>query len=84
MSKRTKKSGLLGKFGPRYGSGLKKKFAEVEAEQKATYVCMSCGKKGVEREAAGIWKCRYCGYTFAGGAYTPRTEAADIVYGKGS
>jgi len=84
MSKRTKKSGSLGKFGPRYGSGLKKKFAEVEAEQKATYVCMSCGKKGVEREAAGIWKCRYCGYTFAGGAYTPRTEAADIVYGKRS
>jgi large subunit ribosomal protein L37Ae len=84
MSKRTKKSGALAKFGPRYGSGLKKKFAEVEAEQKATYVCTSCGKTGVEREAAGIWKCRYCGYTFAGGAYTPRTEAADIVYGKRS
>lgn len=82
MSRRTKKAGAIGRFGPRYGIGLKKKLADVEAKQKATYTCRSCGKNGVRREAAGIWKCRYCGHTFAGGAYSPRTEAADIVYGK--
>jgi large subunit ribosomal protein L37Ae len=82
MGKRTKKSGAMARFGPRYGSSLKRKFAEVEAEQKAEYVCKKCGKKGVKRVAAGIWSCRYCGNTFTGGAYTPRTEAADIVYGK--
>jgi len=45
MGKRTKKSGAMARFGPRYGSSLKRKFAEVEAEQKAEYVCKKCGKK---------------------------------------
>ena len=80
MSRRTKKSGLLAKFGPRYGSTLKKKFSKVETEQRKDHVCSRCGKKGVKRVSAGIWKCKHCGYTFTGGAYVPRTDVAESLY----
>jgi large subunit ribosomal protein L37Ae len=68
---RTKKVGSTGRFGSRYGKGVKKKFLSVEAEQKKKHVCPSCLKGKLSREAAGIWVCRKCGYKAAGRAYTP-------------
>jgi len=83
MSRRTKKTGSAARFGSRYGYTLKKKFAVAERQRKRKYPCEQCGKIGVRRHAAGIWKCRYCGRTFVGGAYVPRTDVSAITYGKG-
>lgn len=38
--------------------------------QHARYVCQFCGKNAVKRTAVGIWNCRSCRKTTAGGAYT--------------
>ncbi|MCD6402781.1 MAG: 50S ribosomal protein L37Ae [Candidatus Aenigmarchaeota archaeon] len=70
---RTKKIGVAGKFGSRYGKKEKEEYKAVMEMQKAKYVCPSCGRKAVVRLASGIWVCRKCGAKFAGGAYTFRT-----------
>jgi len=33
----------------------------------------------VKRVSVGIWKCKKCGYTFAGGAYTPTTKLGIVA-----
>jgi hypothetical protein len=33
----------------------------------------------VKRESVGVWICGKCGYTFAGGAYTPHTKLGAIA-----
>ena len=33
----------------------------------------------VHRESVGVWKCRKCSYTFAGGAYTPATKLGVVA-----
>ncbi len=73
---RTKKVGSAGKFGPRYGMRLRRKWVEIDRKQRQVHQCMVCGKKGVKRIASGIWGCRKCGAKFAGGAYLPRTAPA--------
>jgi large subunit ribosomal protein L37Ae len=34
------------------------------------YTCTFCGKLAVKRKAVGIWECKSCKKTTAGGAYT--------------
>lgn len=58
------------RFGPRYGSKTKKKFAQVEALQRTKYKCPYCNKAGVKRVALGIWQCAKCDVKFAAKAYT--------------
>jgi large subunit ribosomal protein L37Ae len=41
----------------------------MEISQHARYTCTFCGKITVKREAVGIWNCRSCKKTVAGGAY---------------
>ncbi len=79
MSKRTKKVGVTGKYGVRYGASLRKQVKKMETTQHARYVCTFCGKNTVKREAVGIWKCRACNKTTAGGAWTVSTTAAATV-----
>ncbi|KAF9892437.1 60S ribosomal protein L43 [Aspergillus nanangensis] len=76
MSKRTKKVGITGKYGTRYGASLRKVSKRLETQQHARYVCTFCGKNTVKRKATGIWDCKGCGKTVAGGAYTVSTPAA--------
>ncbi|KAF2446989.1 60S ribosomal protein L43 [Paraphaeosphaeria minitans] len=76
MTKRTKKVGITGKYGTRYGASLRKQVKKMEITQHARYTCQFCGKNAVKREAVGIWKCRSCRKTTAGGAYTVSTPAA--------
>ena len=58
------------RFGARYGRKPKKKFAQIEAKQRAKHKCPYCNKDAVKRQAMGIWKCGKCEVKFAGKAYT--------------
>lgn len=79
MGKRTKKVGITGKYGTRYGSTLRKLMRKIEVSQHSTYRCVFCGKDSVKRKCAGIWECRSCRKTVAGGAYTLSTASAVTV-----
>jgi large subunit ribosomal protein L37Ae len=72
---KTKKVGSTGRFGPRYGWGVKVALKKIEDKQKLSYVCPSCKKKSLKRLSAGIWVCKKCNAKFAGGAYTPVSES---------
>lgn len=79
MGKRTRKVGITGKYGTRYGATLRKLVRKIEVAQHATYRCAFCGKDAVTRQCVGIWRCRSCRRTVAGGAYTLSTPAAVSV-----
>ncbi|XP_051912369.1 60S ribosomal protein L37a-like [Hippocampus zosterae] len=76
MTKRTKKVGITGKFGTRYGSSLRKIIKKFEHKQRAKYCCPRCGKTAIKRTAVGIWRCKSCMTTFAGGAWELSTTLA--------
>ena len=44
MAKRTKKVGVCGKYGVRYGATLRKTIMKFEITQHARYQCPFCGK----------------------------------------
>jgi len=79
MAKRTKKVGIVGKYGTRYGASLRKIAKKAEVAQHAKYVCAFCGKSAVRRTAAGIWKCKGCRKVIAGGAYIVSTPTAATI-----
>jgi large subunit ribosomal protein L37Ae len=54
----------------RYGASLRKMVKKMETSQHAKYTCAFCGKDTVKRQAVGIWNCKSCKKTTAGGAYT--------------
>lgn len=72
MAKRTKKVGITGKYGTRYGASLRKQIKKIEISQHSKYTCSFCGKDTVKRQAVGIWTCGGCRKVVAGGAYTVR------------
>ncbi|OCF45395.1 60S ribosomal protein L37a [Kwoniella heveanensis CBS 569] len=78
-TKRTKKVGVTGKYGTRYGASLRKTVKKMEITQHARYTCPNCGKNAVKRTAVGIWKCKGCAKQYAGGAYTFGTPSAATV-----
>ncbi|KAH0621270.1 hypothetical protein JD844_022375 [Phrynosoma platyrhinos] len=43
-AKRTKKVGIVGKYGTRYGASLRKMVKKIEISQHAKYTCSFCGK----------------------------------------
>ncbi|OJJ47009.1 hypothetical protein ASPZODRAFT_31362, partial [Penicilliopsis zonata CBS 506.65] len=61
--------GITGKYGTRYGASLRKQVKKMEVTQHARYICTFCGKNTVKRQAVGIWECKACKKTVAGGAY---------------
>ena len=73
---RTKKVGITGRFGARYGRKAKRSVKMIEENMKKNHVCPRCDRPYVKRQAAGIWKCRKCGAVFTGGAYVPETPMA--------
>jgi len=73
MAKRTKKVGPAGRFQSRYGVRARSRVRDIEIIQKKKHTCPQCGKNAVKRIGTGIWNCKKCGNTFAGGAYIPKT-----------
>ena len=79
MAKRTKKVGIVGKYGTRYGANLRKRAKKMEITQHAKHFCHFCGKYSFKRTAAGIWNCKPCGKTQAGGCWSLHTPASTTV-----
>lgn len=71
MARKTKKIGISGRFGARYGVTIRKRIRDIEREKVKKHLCPNCNHKAVKRVDTGIWRCRKCGTTFAGGAYRP-------------
>ncbi len=69
-----KKVGSTGRFGARYGRGVKVAVKKIEEKQRMVYACPSCKRKALKRASAGIWVCSKCKAKFSGGAYSPTTE----------
>jgi large subunit ribosomal protein L37Ae len=76
---KTKKVGPTRGLGPRYGSTVRKRYIKVITELKKPHRCPQCGFVRVKRVSVGVWSCGKCGFTFAGGAYTPNTKLGAIA-----
>ena len=74
MARRTKKVGITGKFGPRYGVTVRKKIKEVSKARQSPQKCPECQHSAVKRESSGIWICNHCGLKFAASAYSIKTR----------
>ena len=70
---RTKKVGIAGRYGVRYGTKLRSRVKTILENMKKPHKCPQCATKAVKRISVGIWSCKKCGYTFTGGAYLPIT-----------
>ncbi len=75
MSRRTQKVGLGARFGPRYGVSVRRRATSVLKRLKQSYTCPVCQYQKVKRVAAGVWTCKKCDHTFAGGVWEPFTRA---------
>ena len=76
---KTKKLGIVARFGARYGRGVKARFLAVELKEKKKHFCLSCGFRKVKRVSTALYKCLKCEKTFAGGAYTLKTQTGEIA-----
>ena len=79
MGRKTKKVGMTRGLGTRYGATVRKRYVKVVTEAKQTHKCPQCGSVAVKRKSVGVWNCRKCGFTFAGGAYTPVTKLGVVA-----
>lgn len=82
QAKRTKKAGIVGKYGTRYGASLRKVVKKMEVSQHSKYFCEFCGKNTMKRHAVGIWKCKACKKVKAGGAYNLKYGTLNHTHGK--
>lgn len=57
QAKRTRKVGITGKYGTRYGASLRKMVKKMEIAQHSKYTCSFCGKVGVtiSNTNGGLW-----------------------------
>jgi large subunit ribosomal protein L37Ae len=76
---KTKKVGPTRGLGPRYGATVRKRYIKVITELKKPHRCPQCGFVRVKRVSVGVWSCGKCGFTFAGGAYTPTTKLGIVA-----
>ncbi len=63
----------------RYGARIRKRYRAVKEDKRASYKCEMCGRVSVKRVGTSIWRCRHCGTTYAGGAYTMTTPAGEVA-----
>ncbi|MGQ9720239.1 MAG: 50S ribosomal protein L37ae [Candidatus Jordarchaeum sp.] len=70
---KTKKVGITGRYGTRYGTKARKQVKTILENLKKPHKCPQCATKAVKRISVGVWSCKKCGLTFTGGAYLPVT-----------
>ena len=76
---KVEKLGSAKRFGARYGTKPKHKFAKIEKEQRKKHKCPYCNYIKVKRVAVGIWHCRKCNSKFTGKAYSiAKTIISDL------
>ncbi len=69
----------MANYSTRYGATIRKRASGVKAKKQAKYKCEACGKMTVRRVSTGIWRCRHCNATYAGGAYTMTTPEGEVA-----
>lgn len=74
QAKRTKKVGIVGKYGTRYGASLRKMVKKIEISQHAKYTCSFCGKVSTFHKCI----CKCFQYT-PKGVYTTLTVFFNLV-----
>jgi len=74
MGAKKKKIKSAGKFGPGYGTRVRKNYNVIEESQRKRQTSPFYAKARVKRIAAGIWKCLKTGKIFAGPAYTVKEQ----------
>jgi large subunit ribosomal protein L37Ae len=75
MSQGTDNVGSTGRFGPRYGTSVRRRIQQIEEVQFDEHRCPQCLTGELKRVSTSIWQCRKCDHKFAGGAYKPQTDA---------
>ncbi len=75
MAKGTKKVGITGKYGPRYGVKIRKQILEASRHRLRPQRCPECQHDAVKRVSSGIWLCNHCKLKFAAAAYSIRTRS---------
>jgi len=74
-----KKVGPTRGLGVRYGATVRKRYMRATAGLRKKHRCPQCGFVKVKRVSVGVWKCKKCEYTFAGGAYMPTTKLGVVA-----
>jgi large subunit ribosomal protein L37Ae len=69
----------MANFSIRYGASIRKRARGIKEKKQSKYRCDACGKLTVKRVGTSIWKCRHCGATYAGGAYTMTTPEGEVA-----
>lgn len=77
MAPKKKSFGL--RLRTRGGTTVRKRWTKAKLSQRNENICPRCGIKAVRRASVGIWRCEKCGYTFAGGAYVPKTRLTRVI-----
>lgn len=77
---RTKKVGIAGRFGPRYGTSVRYRVKKIEEFKRFPLKCPKCETKAVKRASVGLWGCKKCGIQFTGGAYTQSTPQGLVSF----
>ncbi len=69
---KTKKIGIAGRLGARYGLKVRKRYADVMSASKKKQKCPYCARLTVKRVSVGIYHCSKCNSEFTGRAYLPK------------
>ena len=77
MSKRTQKTGATARYGSRYGVSVRQRAGNALSKLNRKYTCPTCQYQQVTRKSRGIWHCKKCEHTFAGGVWEPFTRASE-------
>ena len=75
----TKKVKSTGRFGVRFGVGIRKRVLKIELIQKQRTSCPNCGVGRLRRINRGIFECSKCRAEFAGGTFVPQTLSGRII-----